>query len=267
MGALNEIIFENRNKEYGAYKLREEYSLYLKKALLTGLGIFILLFGGAFTYLKYGKVKALNMDEGTTIDLTPEPKTPEKPKEIITPPPAKLEEPEPQNQIKFFPPEAKIDESVINETPPPGPEELEKAIISDKTIKGEEVTSVFAIPPAPIETKIINIDQPMDDKPFTAVEQMPDFPGGLTELYKFLNANINYPSAAQKSNTSGRVVVNFVVNEDGTISNLKLLKGIGFGCDEESYRVIKKMPKWNPGKQNGKAVKVYYSLPILFKLE
>ncbi|AEI46829.1 M56 family metallopeptidase [Runella slithyformis] len=102
---------------------------------------------------------------------------------------------------------------------------------------------------------------------FTVVEQNPEFPGGLSEMGRYLGRNIKYPAAAQRANVQGKVFVQFVVGEDGDIRDPKILKGIGFGCDEEALRVTLNMPKWNPGKQNGKPVAVQYNLPIAFVLE
>lgn len=106
-----------------------------------------------------------------------------------------------------------------------------------------------------------------EEEIFTAVEEFPEFPGGQAEMYRYLGQNIVYPKAAQKANVSGRVFVKFIVKKDGTIDNVTILKGIGFGCDEETERVIKAMPKWKPGKQNGKPVNVYYNMPVVYKLD
>jgi TonB family protein len=102
---------------------------------------------------------------------------------------------------------------------------------------------------------------------FTVVEQNPEFPGGMSELGRYLARAIKYPAAAQRANVQGKVFVQFVVGEDGDIRDPRIMKGIGFGCDEEALRVTLNMPKWNPGKQNGKAVAVQYNLPIAFVLE
>ncbi len=98
-------------------------------------------------------------------------------------------------------------------------------------------------------------------------ERAPEFPGGEAALESFLSKNIKYPKAAQENNTEGRVVVTFVVNDDGNIVDVKTVRGIGSGCDQEAERVVKSMPNWKPGKQNGKAVRVAFSLPITFTLE
>ncbi|AXE20551.1 hypothetical protein DR864_23845 [Runella rosea] len=102
---------------------------------------------------------------------------------------------------------------------------------------------------------------------FTVVEQNPEFPGGMSELGRYLGRAIKYPASAQRANVQGKVFVQFVVGKDGDIRDPRIVKGIGFGCDEEALRVTLNMPKWNPGKQNGKAVAVQYNLPIAFVLE
>jgi TonB family protein len=102
---------------------------------------------------------------------------------------------------------------------------------------------------------------------FTAVEQNPEFIGGQAKMYQYLGENIKYPAAAQRANISGRVFVKFVVEDDGAIGDVEVMKGIGFGCDKEAIRVVKSMPKWNPGVQNGKNVRVYYNMPIVYKLD
>ncbi len=101
---------------------------------------------------------------------------------------------------------------------------------------------------------------------FTVVESMPRFPGGMGELMKFLAKNIKYPESAKSRGIQGRVFLNFVIEADGSVSNVRVLRGIGGGCDEEAVRVIKKMPKWDPGVQKGERVKVSYNLPVKFTL-
>ena len=101
---------------------------------------------------------------------------------------------------------------------------------------------------------------------FTIVEEMPGFPGGDEKLFKYLGENIKYPAMAKDAGIKGVVYVTFVVKEDGSIDGVKVLRGIGGGCDEEAMRVVKSMPKWKPGKQRGKNVRVQYNLPIRFTL-
>jgi protein TonB len=102
---------------------------------------------------------------------------------------------------------------------------------------------------------------------FTVVEAMPEFPGGMGKLMAYLGNNIKYPPLARESGIQGRVFINFVVEPDGKISNVKVLRGIGGGCDEEAIRVVEAMPKWKPGMQRGKPVRVSYNLPVKFTLQ
>lgn len=102
--------------------------------------------------------------------------------------------------------------------------------------------------------------------PLAKVDVMPVFPGGEDELYKFLQENIKYPQLAKETNISGTVYIYFVIETDGSVSDVRLVKGIRGGCDEEALRVVKMMPKWSPGRLDGKAVRVSYALPIVFSL-
>jgi TonB family protein len=99
------------------------------------------------------------------------------------------------------------------------------------------------------------------------VEQMPEFPGGDAAMKNYLQANIKYPELAKESGIQGKVFCNFVVDKEGNVTNVKVLRGIGYGCDQEALRVIKAMPTWTPGKQNGRNVNVHYNLPVFFKLQ
>ena len=113
----------------------------------------------------------------------------------------------------------------------------------------------------------IEEEEVVEAEVFTIVEEMPSYPGGDAKMYEYLGKNIKYPQIARESSIQGRVFVNFVVEPDGSVSNVKVLRGIGGGCDEEAMRVVKTMPKWKPGKQRGKAVRVSYTLPVVFKLQ
>ena len=110
-------------------------------------------------------------------------------------------------------------------------------------------------------------EEVVEQEIFQIVEEMPSFPGGEGKLMEYVAKNIKYPQIARETGIQGRVFVGFVVEPDGSISNVKLLRGIGGGCDEEATRVIKSLPKWKPGKQRGKAVRVSYQIPVFFKLQ
>ncbi len=101
---------------------------------------------------------------------------------------------------------------------------------------------------------------------YSFVEEMPEFPGGQNAMYSFLSKNLVYPKKAIENDISGKVYVQFVVRKDGALDNIKISKGLGYGCDEEVIRVLKLMPKWKPGKSNGKPVATQFTLPVAFTL-
>jgi len=265
---LDDIVFENRNKAYGAYDLRKVYRPTLTKSVLIGGALFILaMLSPALISLIPKEEQELNMNE---IDLMKLPPPPIDPNEPPPPPPPPVELPKVAT-IKFLPPEVKKDEEVPEETPPPVVEELEKAVVADKTQEGDENAQEAIIAPeetAPVKEEVKVVEAaPVEEQIFQVVEQNPEFPGGLGALGQYLSKNIKYPAAASRANISGKVFLTFVVNTDGSIQDISVLKGLGFGCDEEAQRVVKGMPKWKPGKQSGRNVRVKYNLPISFVLE
>ena len=110
-------------------------------------------------------------------------------------------------------------------------------------------------------------EEVVEQEIFKIVEEMPAFPGGEVKLMEYISKNIKYPQIARESGIQGKVYINFVVEPDGSVTNVSVLRGIGGGCDEEAVRVVKSLPKWKPGKQRGKAVRVQYMLPINFTLK
>jgi periplasmic protein TonB len=198
--------------------------------------------------------------------IPPPPEKIEQPK-IETPPPV---EPDPivRSQMRFVEPEI-VDDSKQTELPP-DQDDLNKAVnIGTENIEGNEEPIPTEDPDA---VKGKEIDMPVaveaEDKNqvFITVEQNPEFAGGMNALLKFLQKNLRYPTPAVNANVMGKVYMQFVVGQDGNISKVDVLKGIGFGCDEEAQRVVKLMPKWSPGRQSGRAVAVKFTLPISFQL-
>ncbi len=160
--------------------------------------------------------------------------------------------------------------------PPPPPEQPEVStefeVVEDEAeIKNElvvnaevtEETKNIEITPVKIEEE----EEEEEVQIFTVVENDPEFPGGMEALYKYLRDNIKYPQLARDNNITGKVYVTFVVERDGSIANPRVLKDIGGGCGAEAIRVVKSMPKWKPGKQRGKAVRVQFNLPVSFNLQ
>jgi protein TonB len=161
-----------------------------------------------------------------------------------------------------------------HEKPPPPPKPPQQTTIIEIVEDDIEIEDELDIDvEADQETEIqeyIPIEEPEEEQEeqqiFTVVESMPGFPGGDAARIKYLNENIKYPQMARESGIQGRVFVTFVVEKDGSVTDVRVLRGIGGGCDEEAIRVIQNMPKWVPGKQRGKPVRVQFNMPILFKL-
>lgn len=136
----------------------------------------------------------------------------------------------------------------------------------DINVEADENTEVEEYV-APVKTDMEEEESAEEVQIFMVVESMPEFPGGEPALYKYLADNIKYPQMAKESGIQGRVFVTFVVERDGRVTDVRVLRGIGGGCDEEAIRVVENMPKWTPGKQRGKAVRVQYNLPVKFTLQ
>lgn len=265
---LDDIVFANRNKAYGAYSLRKEYPKTVTKALIIGGILFTLgvLAPTIITALAPEEEKQAMVE----VDLMKLPPPPIDPNEPPPPPPPPVEVPK-VNTVKFLPPEVKPDEEVPEETPPPAVEELKEAVAAEQTQEGDpNAEDIIAAPEAsagPTKVEVAVEAAPKEEQIFTVVEQQPEFTGGMAALGQYLQKNLRYPAAAQRANVAGRVFVSFVVNTDGSIQDVQVLKGLGFGTDEEAQRVVKGMPKWRPGKQSGRPVRVKYNLPINFTLE
>ena len=264
---LEEIVFQHRNKSYGAYSLRTDYQNVIKKSLLIGISIFGL---AVLTPMLWAKVES-KMERQIIatvidVDIAEPPKEIEQPK-IETPPPV---EPDPivRSQIRFTEPKI-VDDSQVTELPPNN-DELNKAVDigtenligKDEPIPTEDPDAIKATQPE----MPVAVETEEKDKVFISVEQNPEFAGGMNALLKFLQKNLRYPSPAVNANVMGKVYMQFVVGQDGNISKVDVVKGIGFGCDEEAERVVKLMPKWSPGRQSGRAVAVKFTLPISFQL-
>lgn len=163
----------------------------------------------------------------------------------------------------------------VHSVPPPPPP-MAKSV--EKVTKPETATSIKEVLAEldpndftePVSIDIIDLPTPAVEKPeeiFISAEEMPSFKGGLKAFYDYFGKSIKYPKLAKKNNITGTVVVSFVIDKDGSITDIKVLKGIGFGCDEEAIRVLENAPKWNPGKQRGVPVKVSMTLPIKFAMK
>jgi protein TonB len=253
-----DLIFEAKNKIYGAYDHRRQSDKRHFRALAIACIIFILGITGPSLIRS---ILPTRKETDTTVRKLTEIKI-DKPKEEnilkdIPPPPPPM-----RNTIRFTPPVIKPDEQV-NEADEP---KMQKEVVEEKAAIGavnfDKGTDDVA---APIAKKNVEITEEVE-QPFVVVEQMPQFPGGEKEMFKFIKDNLKYPVIAQEMGVSGTVIVNFVVGRDGKITRVKVMRGIGSGCDEEAVRVLEKMPAWSPGKQGGKPVLVSYTVPFRFIL-
>jgi protein TonB len=253
-----DIVFEYRNKEYGAYENRRSYSKHVVlAAIITVLS--------AALVLAYPKIvewiKGQQEEEAPVLktvkytDLAPPPPIQN------TPPPPQVNIPPPvKTIIKYLPPQV-TDKEVVEEEEMPTIEEVKQNDVGSENIEGTGEV-VFDEP----VQEVVQETTEDEDKIFMVVEQQAEYPGGLESMAKFLQKNVKYPAAARRMGIEGSVFVSFVVDKEGKISDPQVVKGISAECDKEAIRVVNLMPPWKPGKQNGRAVKSRFVLPIKFKL-
>ena len=257
---LDDIVFIGRNKAYGAYFLRQIYGKNVRNGFIIALSIFIVALGGPVAWSKFHK-ETLEINKPVLVDMANiKPPPPVDPK---TPPPPPPPPPPPiKTTVRFVPPVVKKDGDVPPEDPPKQ-EELKTVDVSDKNQKGDPDAGQQQISIDPG-----NGDKVVEEKHeiFKFVEQMPSYPGGEGAMMEFLKNNLHYPQQARDAEVDGRVVLTFVVDETGHISNIQILKDIGYGCGQAAVEAVKKMPAWTIGRQNGKAVSVQYNLPVMFSL-
>jgi len=255
-----DLLFKKRNQDYGAFELRKDSSRRHMWGIIIALVFFSLVIFVPILYkqiIEKGKERNVEVTTLTNIEIE---KKVEKPKDIV------IEKPAPplKSSIKFTPPVIKPDEEVQDDEVIKTQEELTKTEvnISVADIKGtDEVNGVDIA-----ELNKMTVGEDTATTVYQSVEQMPSFPGGDGAMLKYLHKAVTYPPIAQENNIQGKVFVNFVVDRDGSISNVKILRAVDPSLDKEAMRVVKSMPKWIPGKQNGQAVRVSYTVPINFVL-
>ena len=265
-----DLVFEGRNQAYGAYKLRKGTT---KRNIIAILAVVVLLLIGFiiltvknFVDEQRAKVAVTQVTEISALDQ-PKKKAEVKQKKVELEPEKVVEKV--KSSIKFTAPVIKKDEDVKPEEELKTQDELmsTKTAIGTFDVKGNDdangeilkAKEVIAQPEPPKHVE--------EDKVFDIVEQQPLFPGGSGALMQFLHDNIKYPVVAQENGVQGRVTVQFVVEKDGSITDVHVLRGVDPSLDKEAVRVVKSMPRWTPGKQNGTTVRVNYRLPVLFRLQ
>ena len=270
-----EMVFAGKNKEYGAYKLRKGTSGRNIKALLI-LVIAAALVGGFLAWKvieqKQAEEQQAYMEAMELAKLQQQAKKEEKKKEPVKPKvEMKKEIPVARETQKFTAPVIKKDELVKEENQVKQMDKLDDKVavgtenkegVKDRTVEAVRNDIAVAAPPPPPAPK-----PEVATKVFEVVEEMPSFPGGNGALMSYLASNIKHPVVAQENGVQGRVIVSFVVERDGSISDVRVARSVDPSLDREAQRVVKSMPRWKPGKQNGSAVRVKYTVPVVFRLQ
>ncbi len=250
--AFDDIVFESRNKEYGAYRLRKKYSRNVLIALLIG----IIIIGTAVItpYLNAKAAENRSKRAERMVELKME--NLDQPAETVVPPPPPP--PPPQDvvqQAKYVPP------VVVDSVKPEEQVQLMTADEAVVEVQNEDVVEVIE------EVKEEVQEEEAEPEPFVVVEEMPMFPGGDAALLTYIADHTNYPEVAKENNIQGRVIVRFCVTAKGGVSQVSVLKGVDPELDEEAKRVVSTLPAFKPGKQGGKPVPVWYMVPITFTLK
>ena len=264
-----DLVFEGKNHSYGAYQLRKETGKRNLMAILVMFAIGVAI--AAFVAIKGVVENAMKQDVAIEADVELAKLAEKKEAKVEKkeePKVEKIEVEKVKSSVKFVPPVIKKDSEVKPEEELKSQEELNKTntAIGAFDVKGNDEAAgevlkakeVIAQPEPPKEE---------ETKVFDVVEQMPSFPGGPSALMQFLSSNIKYPVVAEENGVQGRVVCTFVVEKDGSITDVRVIKSVDPSLDKEAMRVVKSMPKWIPGKQNGSAVRVKYTVPVTFRLQ
>ena len=265
-----DLVFEGRNQAYGAYKLRKGTAKRNVWALIiVGLAAALLYLGLQLQKMAEANKKVENTQAVELAKLNTEKKEAKvEKKEIIKQEPEKVVE-QVKSSVKFTAPIIKKDSEVKEEDEI----KLDEVQKSDKAVGAFTVEGNDEVGGAVLKAKedIAAPEPPKhvveETKIFTVVEQMPMFPGGDAALMGYLRDNIHYPTVAAENGVQGRVVVGFVVERDGSITDVNILRSVDPSLDREAMRVVKSMPRWTPGKQNGSAVRVKYQVPVTFRLQ
>ena len=266
-----DLVFEGKNQEYGAYVLRKETGKRNVKALVWVLIGIAAIFAIAYANLAIQNAIKQNASIDTDVELS----------KLAQKKEAKVERKEEvkkveleqkvvekvKSSVKFTAPEIKKDDEVKPEDELKSQDDLSKTntAIGVYNVEGNDEAEGEVL-----KAKEVVVDEkPKEEetKVFDVVEQMPQFPGGPQALFEYLSKNIKYPVVAEENGIQGRVIVTFVVERDGSITDVKVAKSVDPSLDKEAMRVVKSMPNWIPGKQNGSAVRVKYTVPVTFRLQ
>ena len=264
-----DLVFENRNKSYGAYELRRNYNRRLGRALLIASFFVIMSFFYPLIQQRFMSGDLSDpfvqdqYDDSIVVSLPPLKKPVEK--QTST---ASLPKPDPVKvKMKRFVEPVAVSTPVTEN--PPTIAELQGSTIASQSSEGVESTASLSAAASGNGTGSGVADASGDGSEIVVpdlLEKYPEFPGGMSAFMKFLRKNLRYPERAAEAGVGGKVLVSFVVEKDGRLTDIRIVRGIGFGCDEEAARVLKKSPAWEPGIQNNRQVRVLYTIPLHFQL-
>jgi len=254
-----ELIFQGKNKEYGAYRLRSDSDKRHNVAMIIILVAAVVLFSlPKLIELATPKQKIVNVDVMKMSTLAKaEVKNDVKKVAPVEPPPAL------KSSIKFTAPVIKKDEDVKEEYKSQEALTNTKVAISIADVKGNDEKGKDI---ADVKQAVTQIKEE-EDHVYQVIEQMPQYPGGESELMSYIAKNLKYPVIAQENGIQGKVILRFVVSKSGVVDKIEVVRSLDPACDKEAVRVVKTLQRWIPGKQNGVNVSVFYTLPIAFKLE
>jgi protein TonB len=255
-----DLVFEGKNQAYGAYQLRKDTGKRNLKSLITMFAGFAIIAAIVIAKVSIDNyIASRNAAIETDVELTSLAEKKEaKVERKEEPQVEKIEVEKVKSSVAFTTPEIKKDEDVAPEDEIKSQDELAQTntAIGAFDVKGNDEAEGEVLKAKEEETKV-----------FDVVEEMPQFPGGPNALFEYLSKNIKYPVVAEENGVQGRVIVTFVVERDGSITDVKVVKSVDPSLDKEATRVVKSMPHWIPGKQNGSAVRVKYTVPVTFRLQ
>lgn len=257
-----DIIFEGRNKQYGAYVLRRDASKQAALALFVASSVFVVSLLAPLAKNRFFPDTVPDVanpfEKEQVIVLVPPPPID---KSFVKPP--TLAPPAPRtSQVRMPPPKVVRTDQVTDE--PPSAAELKLVDPGSKTIAGNPNAAIHIDIPVGLSQVDAGITESTGaiDEPFRSVEIEPSFPGGMEAFSKYVQKNYRYPRQAMEQGVKGKVILTFIVERDGSLTDIKIVRDLKFGTGEEAVRLLKTSPKWSPGIQNGREVRVAYTLPI-----
>ena len=263
-----DLVFEGKNHSYGAYRLRKNTGKRNLASIIIVLVAIVVIMAAVWAKIAIENAMPKKVAITTDVELSQLAKKKEAKVERKEPVKIEMEQKvveKVKSSVKFTAPVIKKDEDVAPEDELKSQDDLAKTAVAIGSfdVKGNDEAAGEVLK----AKEVIAQEKPVEEKVFDVVEQMPQFPGGDAALFEYLSTHIKYPTIAEENGVQGRVIVTFVVERDGSITDVKVVKSVDPSLDKEASRVVAGMPKWIPGKQNGSAVRVKYTVPVTFRLQ